>query len=62
MYLHEKIERNLPEGRSMLKTSPIGKVKVPGLTSGRYLLLDVDPKDRQVDPADCHRLPLLPHV
>jgi len=60
--LHEKIERNLPEGRSMLKTSPMGKVKVPGLTSGRYLLLDVDPKDRQVDPADCHRLPLLPHV
>ena len=38
------------------------KVKVPGKTSGRYLLLEFDPKDRQVDPAGCQSLPLLPHV
>ena len=49
----------------MLNTSPISKVKVPGKTSGRYLLLALDPKDCQVDPQECllcHSLPLSPHV
>ena len=45
----------------MLNASP-RQGKVPGTTSGRYLLLEIDPKDRQVDPAGCHSLPLLPHV
>ena len=43
MYLQERITVILLEAAqcSMLH---LGKVKVPGKTSGRYLLLDVDPK------------------
>ena len=61
MYLQERITVILLEAAqcSMLH---LGKVKVPGKTSGRYLLLEFDPKDRQVEPTDRHSLPLLPHV
>ena len=43
VYLQERITVILLEAAqcSMLH---LGKVKVPGKTSGRYLLLDVDPK------------------
>ena len=61
MHLQERITVILLEGFSMLNASP-RQGKVPGTTSGRYLLLEIDPKDRQVDPAGCHSLPLLPHV
>ena len=57
VHLQERITVILLEAAqcSMLH---LDKVKVPGKTSGRYLLLDVDPKYRQID----HSLPLLPHV
>ena len=45
-----------------LNTASPRQGKVPGKTSGRYLLLEFDPKDRQVEPTDRHSLPLLPHV
>ena len=45
-----------------LNTASPRQGKVPGKTSGRYLLLEFDPKDHQVEPTDRHSLPLLPHV
>ena len=57
MYLQERIIGNLLEGCPMSHFT-YWQYIVPGLPSGWYLLLDVDPKDRQI----YHSLPLLPHV